>query len=61
MATHDLAGVAPHADRMILLNRTIIAQGTPSEVLSDKKLLETFPLELWNISGLPVTRPQGGR
>ena len=52
MATHDLAGIAPHADRMILLNRSIIAEGSPREVFTDKKMLETFQLSLWNISSL---------
>jgi zinc transport system ATP-binding protein len=52
MATHDLAGVAGHADRMVLINRRIIAEGTPQEVCSDKKMLETFQLSLWNISSL---------
>lgn len=42
MVTHNLTGVVPYADRMILLNRTIIAEGTPKEVLADKKMLETF-------------------
>ncbi len=42
MATHDLTGVAPFADRMILLNRTVLAEGSPSEVLSDRKLVEAF-------------------
>jgi zinc transport system ATP-binding protein len=52
MATHDLAGVAPHADRMVLLNRRIIADGTPGEVFQNKKIPETFQLSLWNISSL---------
>ena len=52
MATHDLGGIAPHADRMVLINRTIIAEGTPQEVFAHKKLLETFQLSLWNISSL---------
>jgi zinc transport system ATP-binding protein len=52
MATHDLAGIAPHADRMVLLNRTIVVEGTPKEVFANKKLLEIFQLSLWNISSL---------
>jgi len=52
MATHDIAGIAPHADRMILLNRTIVADGTPREIFSNQELLKTFPLSLWNISSL---------
>ena len=50
MATHDLAGIAAHADRMILLNRSVLAEGTPKEILSNKKLLETFGPSLWNVS-----------
>ena len=42
MVTHNLAGIVPYADRMILLNRTIIAEGTPQEVLSDKKCWTYF-------------------
>lgn len=46
MVTHSLAGVAAYADRMILLNRTIIADGTPQEILADKKTLEAFQMSL---------------
>ena len=53
LVTHDLAGIARHADRMILLNRTIIAEGKPHEVLSNEKLVRTFGPSLWNISQLP--------
>ncbi len=38
IVTHDLAGVAPHVDRMVLLNKTIIVDGTPAEVLGDERL-----------------------
>jgi zinc transport system ATP-binding protein len=37
MVTHELAGIWSHADRIIVLNRIIIAEGTPAEVLSYKK------------------------
>lgn len=36
IATHDIAGIARHADRMILLNGKIIADGKPRDVLSEK-------------------------
>ena len=52
MATHDLAGIAPHADRMVLLNRSIIADGSPGDVFSHERMLEAFKLSLWNISSL---------
>ena len=53
LVTHDLVGVAPHADRMVLLNNSILASGTPNEVLSDEKLIKTLGPSLWNISKLP--------
>jgi len=46
MATHNLNDVAPFADRMILLNHTIISEGTPHEVLSDRKTIEMFQKNL---------------
>jgi len=46
MATHNLTGVLPYADRVVLLNRVIIAEGTPQEVLSDKKILDAYRMGL---------------
>ncbi len=46
MVTHNLTGVVPYADRMILLDRTIVAEGTAKEVLADKKMLEAFQMSL---------------
>jgi len=34
LVTHDLTGVAGFADRLILLNRSIIAEGEPKDVLA---------------------------
>ncbi len=53
LVTHDLIGVAPHADRMVLINNSIIASGAPQEVLSDERLVKTLGPSLWNISKLP--------
>lgn len=44
LVSHDLQEAADVADRMILLNRTIICDGPPSEVLADPRLQETFRL-----------------
>jgi len=55
MVTHDLAGIAPYADRMILLNRSVLAEGTPRQILSDRKLVETFQLDLLNVSRLSIS------
>ena len=57
MATHDLAGISAYADRIILLNRSILAEGNPEEVLSNEKLVRTFGPSLWNISCLPALSP----
>jgi zinc transport system ATP-binding protein len=53
LVTHDLIGVAPHADRMVLLNNSVIASGKPQEVLSDERLIQSLGPNLWNISKLP--------
>lgn len=42
MVTHDLLGVAPHANRMLLLNRSVIAEGTPVEVLASQQMADAF-------------------
>ena len=53
LVTHDLAGISSYADRVILLNRSVIAEGKPQDVLSDAKLVKAFGPSLWNISCLP--------
>jgi zinc transport system ATP-binding protein len=53
LVTHDLAGIATYVDRIVLLNRSVIAEGTPNEVLLNEELLKTFGPGLWNISRLP--------
>jgi len=53
LVTHDLAGISSYVDRLILLNRSVIAQGEPREVLSNEKLVAAFGPSLWNISCLP--------
>jgi len=53
LVTHDLIGVAPHADRMVLINNSVIASGKPKDVLSDERLIKTLGPSLWNISKLP--------
>ncbi|MDD5567960.1 MAG: metal ABC transporter ATP-binding protein [Candidatus Omnitrophica bacterium] len=53
LVTHDLAGVSCYVNRLILLNRSVIAEGAPQDVLSDEKLVKAFGPSLWNISCLP--------
>lgn len=53
LVTHDLAGISSYVDRVILLNRSVIAEGEPKTVLSNEKLVKAFGPALWNISCLP--------
>lgn len=53
MVTHDLGGVASFADRVLLLNRSLITQGTPQEVLSDSRLAKIFGPALLNLYCIP--------
>jgi zinc transport system ATP-binding protein len=57
MVSHDLYGVAEHADRMILLNKTILADGTPQEVFQQQQIVQSLAPELWNISTLDFHAP----
>ncbi len=43
-ATHDLDYVGEHADSLILVNRTVRAQGSAPEVLSSGALRSAYPL-----------------
>jgi len=54
LVTHDLVGVSNYADRVILLNRSVIAEGEPKDMLLNEKLVKAFGPMLWNISCLPV-------
>lgn len=44
LVSHDLDLVKKHADRVVLIDGTVILNGAPEEVFSDKRLLETFGL-----------------
>lgn len=40
LVTHDLVSVAPHADRVVLLHRAVVADGKPCDILRDRRLAE---------------------
>ncbi len=44
LVSHDLDLVKKHADRVVLLNKTVILNGKPDLVFSDRRLHETFGL-----------------
>ena len=56
IVTHDLLGIAPHANRVLLLNRSVVAEGRPDEILVSQQIRETLP----GRSGRPAS-PAGKR
>ncbi len=42
LVTHDLASAEKYADRIALLNRTVVAEGAPSSVLTMENLAQAF-------------------
>lgn len=42
LVSHDLNMVARYADRVVLLNKTVICTGTPDEVLNSENLQQAF-------------------
>lgn len=42
MVSHDIVEAARYADRIIFLNRTVISQGSPEEVLAHQAAIQTF-------------------
>jgi ABC-type Mn2+/Zn2+ transport system ATPase subunit len=56
MTTHDLNGVAAHLPQLVALHRTVIAVGSPHEVITGPVLERTFgaPMEVLEHLGMPV-------
>ena len=50
MVTHDLPAIAPHADRMVFIRQTVLAEGKPSDVLANTDLIVSLGSNLWTIS-----------
>lgn len=42
MVTHDLVGIGSFVDRVVVLDRTVITEGTPQEVFEDARVLHVF-------------------
>ncbi|MGC1208139.1 MAG: metal ABC transporter ATP-binding protein [Ornithinimicrobium sp.] len=56
LTTHDLNGVAAHLPRLVALHKSVIAQGTPHEVINGAVMEATFgaPVEVLEHLGMPV-------
>ena len=56
LTTHDLNGLAAHLPRIVCLQRRVIAEGTPADVLTPEVLERTYgaPMEVLVHGGMPV-------
>ncbi|MGI8985525.1 MAG: metal ABC transporter ATP-binding protein [Nocardioidaceae bacterium] len=62
LTTHDLNGVAAHLPRLVALHRTVIAVGTPRDVINGPVLERTFgaPMQVLEHLGMPVVLDRHG-
>ena len=62
LTTHDLNGLAAHLPRVVCLNREVIADGAPIDVLTSEVLEQTYgaPMEVLLHEGMPVVLDHGG-
>ena len=60
LVSHDLELVSKYADRVVLLNKTVISSGTPAQVFSDERTRKSFgiPLYLPGSDGSVFSGPQ---
>jgi ABC-type Mn2+/Zn2+ transport system ATPase subunit len=56
LSTHDLNGIAAHLPRLVCLNRRVIADGGPLEVITPETLELTYGarMDVINHAGMPV-------
>ena len=56
LTTHDLNGIAAHLPQIVCLNREVIAQGPPADVIVPETLERAYgaPMEVLHHSGMPV-------
>ena len=54
ISTHDLQLAASRFDQVILLNKTLIACGTPERVLTRNNLTEAFGGQVLSLDGMPA-------
>jgi ABC-type Mn2+/Zn2+ transport system ATPase subunit len=61
LTTHDLNGLAAHLPRLVCFNKTVLADGTPREVLTSTVLEATYgaPMEVLEHGGMPIVIDHG--
>ena len=60
LVTHDIGAIAPHADRLILLNKTVLADGKPAEVLAHSELSAVMGRSFMNTVFIPPDKAVHG-
>lgn len=62
LTTHDLNGLAAHLPRLVCLNKEVIADGSPLEVLTSQVLERTYgaPMEVLQHGGMPIVLDRAG-
>lgn len=60
MVTHDLGLVSHHATHAILLNRRLIAEGSPKEILTPERLAAAYGLHMGGMRFPQFTTPTAG-
>jgi ABC-type Mn2+/Zn2+ transport system ATPase subunit len=62
LTTHDINGLAAHLPRIVCLNRTVIADGPPEQVLHPYVLERTYgaPMQVLQHGGMPVVLEHQG-
>ena len=61
LTTHDINGLAAHLPRIVCLNRTVVADGPPEQVLHPYVLERTYgaPMQVLQHGGMPVVVEHG--
>jgi ABC-type Mn2+/Zn2+ transport system ATPase subunit len=61
LTTHDLNGLAAHLPRLVCFNKTVLADGSPREVLTSTVLEATYgaPMEVLEHGGMPIVIDHG--
>jgi ABC-type Mn2+/Zn2+ transport system ATPase subunit len=62
LTTHDLNGVASHLPELVCLRQSIVAQGSPNQVLTPATLEATYGVPMWVLehAGVPVVVDRPG-
>jgi zinc transport system ATP-binding protein len=42
IVSHDFAYVKKYADKVVMIDKTVVAEGTPEEVFKSKVFIDTF-------------------